>query len=134
MTEHSAELVELELAWASAFQANDRETLERLLAPEFRLSFVTDPRAPDVISRESWFSTLDRMTFASFEIHSTKAVVFDDVAVIHAHLSLHGWRFDGNLLPSEYKVTDVCVRREGAWKVVQRISAPTAEAPEFGSS
>ncbi len=134
MTEHSAELVELELAWATAFQANDRDTLERLLAPEFRLSFVTDPRAPGAISREAWFEALKQMTFDSFEIHSTKAVVFDEVGVIHAHLSLYGWRFNGSLLPSEYKVTDICVRRDGVWKVVQRISAPTAEAPDFGSS
>ena len=109
----------------------DREFIERLLAPEYRLTFANDPRAPRVISREEWFAALDKMSFGTYEISTSKELIFGNVGVLSMHVRFDNWRFDGNLLPSEYIVTDVFVLRDERWQVVNRISESVGDAPAF---
>jgi hypothetical protein len=126
------ELLEIEHRWAKAFQTMDRLTLDEILAPEFRLSFVTDPRAPKTVPREAWFSMLDRMSFGKYEILDHREVYFGEVGIISAHVVFHDWRLDGETLPSEFRITDVYIRREGRWQCANRISEPATLAPDFG--
>ena len=131
VTMPSTELLELEHAWAGAFQSQDRDCLESLLAAEFRLTFANDVRAPRAISREEWFVALGRMSFGSYEITDSEEVVFGNTGVLDMHVRFDEWRFDGDLLPAEYVVTDVFVRRDGRWQVVNRISESVGDAPNF---
>lgn len=132
MPDSASELLDLEHAWAKAFQAPiDHPALESLLAQEFRLSFITDPRAPRTVSREDWFAMLDRMSFKGYEILDWREELFGNVGVIHIHVRFDEWLLDGNLLPPEYFVTDVFIKRDGRWQVINRISEPAGEAPEF---
>jgi len=110
----------------------DKGALEEILAPEFRLSFVTDPRAPKTLDRSAWFEMLDRMSFGAYEILSSKEVEFGEVAAIHARVSFADWTLDGRPLPSEFQVTDVFVRRDGQWLCINRISEPVSQSPDFG--
>lgn len=125
------ELLDLEHVWAKAFQTPDTDVLEKLLAAEFRLSFVADPRAPRTAPRDEWFAMLPRMSFGSYEIFESEEVIFGNVGVIHLRVRFDEWRLDGNLLPPDYAITDVFIRREGRWQVVNRISEPAGEAPKF---
>jgi ketosteroid isomerase-like protein len=131
VSEVGGELLSLEHRWAKALRNMDREALEDLLAPEFRLSFVNDPRAPRTAPREEWFAMLGRMSFGEYEVLCSQEVLFGEVGVLHMHVRFEDWRLDGNLLPSDYRVTDVFVRRGGKWLVVNRISEPAGKAPEF---
>jgi hypothetical protein len=126
------ELLALEHEWARACQSLDRGVLDRILAQEFRLSFVTDPRAPKTLPRENWFSMLDRMSLGGYEILSHQEVEFGEVGVIHTLLRFNQWTLDGKPLPPEYRVTDVFIRRDGRWQCINRISEPTDLAPDFG--
>jgi hypothetical protein len=131
MDNGDSELLELEHAWVRALQTLETDFLDRILAAEFRLSFVSDPRAPRTVPREEWFGMLPRMSLGSCEILASKAVSFGNVGVIHLAARFEEWRLDGNLLPSDYSITDVCIKRDGRWQVINRISEPAGEAPEF---
>jgi hypothetical protein len=131
MPNQDGPLLAREHVWANAFFTGDRSVLEELLAPEFRLSFVRDPRAPRTVSREEWFAMLERMSFGGYEITSSEESIFGNVGVIHLNVRFDEWRLDGNLLPAEYRITDVFVRRTIEWQVVNRLSQPIADAPVF---
>ena len=125
-------LLALEHEWAQACQLLDVGVLDKILAQEFRLSFVTDPRAPKTLPRDNWFSMLDRMSLGGYEIQAHQVFEFGEVGVFHANLNFIDWKLDGTTLPSEYRVTDVFIRREGRWQCINRISEPTEKAPDFG--
>ena len=131
MESGEGELLKIEHEWAEAFQRLDVSYLERLLAAEFRLSFVTDPRAPRTMPREEWLATLPRMSFGPYEIFRSQEVKFGNVGVIHFACRFTEWRLDGNPLPPDYSITDVFIKRDGRWQVVNRISEPAGDAPEF---
>ena len=131
MDSDKGELLALEHRWAGAFQGPDLHVLEDLLAAEFRLSFVGDPRAPRTVSRKEWFEMLSRMSFGSYEILESREAVFGNVGVIHVRVRFGEWRLDGELLPSDYSIADVFILRDGRWQVVNRISEPMGEVPEF---
>ena len=127
----ASELLELEHQWAKALQSKDKQALEQLLAPEFRLSFVDDPRAPRTVPREDWFAMLDRMSFGECQFFESSEALFGNAAVLHFRCRFSDWTLDGRVLPSDYAITDVFVRRDGRWQVINRISEPTADAPKF---
>ena len=124
-------LLKLEHAWADAFHTTDQDFLNSLLAEEFRLSFVDDVRAPMTFSRESWFENLKRMTFGAFTVYESQEVIFGKVGVIHLKVRFDDWAIDGRLLPSEYKITDIYVHRDGRWQVTNRVSEPLHDSPKF---
>jgi hypothetical protein len=129
--EMANELLQLEQDWIQALKALDREALKRLLAPEFRLSFSVDPRAPRVISREEWFENLDKMSFSGADILDFEEVFLGNVGVFQMRARFNDWRFEGNLLPALYTVTDVFVHRKGRWQVINRISESLEGVPNF---
>lgn len=110
----------------------DLEALELLLAPEFRLIFAEDPRAPRIVSREQWFATLPRMAFGECELRDVEEHCFGNREVLNMRARFHDWTFDGVTLPIEYLVTDVFVHRDGRRQVVSRVSDVVGEtAPHF---
>jgi hypothetical protein len=125
------ELLQLEHDWIQALMTVDRNALELLLAPEFRLSFSKDPRAPRVISRKEWFENLDKMSFSGADILDFKEVVLRNVGFLQMRASFNDWKFEGNLLPALYIVTDVFVHRDGRWQVINRISESLEGVPTF---
>lgn len=125
------ELLELEHAWAKALQAGERNVLDGLLAAEFRLSFVTGARAPGTVERAGWFANLERMSFGKFELSDPREERFGNVGVIHLEACFNDWLLDGQLLSPRYRITDVWIRRDGMWQVINRISEPLGEEPRF---
>jgi hypothetical protein len=125
------ELLNLEHQWAASFKNRDIDFLQEFLAPEFRLSFADDPRAPKVFSRESWFENLKHMGFGECEIVEHTESIHENVGVFHMFARFKDWTFDGQVLPSDFYVTDVFVRRTGRWQVVNRISEGVQGSPSF---
>lgn len=125
------ELLQIEHAWTRAFQVMDRPFLEDLLAPEYRLTFGEDSRAPRVISRQEWFVALEKMSFGQCKISGVHEVVYGNRGVIHMQASFEDWVFDGTPLPVEYVITDVFVKREGRWQIINRISEGVSGSPQF---
>ncbi len=124
------ELVESELAWAEALAAHDWETLDQILAAEFRLTFVElpdfiPPGAPPELPRQEWLDNTRQMTFGNVVADSMNIRYHGrNVATVRLEMTLEDWRFNGNLIPPDYDLTDVWVRRDGRWQVINRISEP----------
>jgi len=125
------ELLDIEHRWAKAFRTMDHDVFDNILAPEFRLSFVADPRAPRTVSREEWFAMLERMSMGNYEFLSAQETHFGNVGIVRLQCRFHDWTLDGKPVPSDYVVTDVFIRRDNRWQVVNRISEPEADAPRF---
>jgi hypothetical protein len=125
------ELLELEHAWALAMKKPDLPVLEELLAPEYRLTFAADPRAPRAISRGEWFAALEKMSFGEYSFSEVNEVDYGNRGVVHMRARFHDWIFDGTLLPVEYVLTDVFVKRQGRWQVINRISEGVDGSPNF---
>lgn len=125
----------LEAEWADALENKDLERLDALLAAEYRLTFVdawpgpADAEKPEV-DRARWLENTRGMSFGLIEMHDLKVMPLgNNVAIARLRMVLNDWRMGDEKLPSTYDVTDVWVRRDGRWQVVNRISEPLAPLP-----
>lgn len=118
----SAQIEALEDRFGAAILAKDYTALEGLLAPEYRLVGVRSTGTSDM-PRDAWFAGLGRMTFSRFEPVVSSVEAFGDMALATVE---GGWtlEFDGRQIDENFYVTDVWVRRDGAWRIVRRHSSP----------
>jgi ketosteroid isomerase-like protein len=118
----AAEIADLERRFGEAVLTKDVASLQTLLAPEFKLVGVRSTGAADM-PRAAWFAALDRMTFSRFEPRVSSVEVFGNMALATVE---GGWtlEFDGRRIDEDFYVTDVWVRRDGAWRIVRRHSSP----------
>lgn len=122
-TSHAASNVrDREHQWTAAMRAHDLGTLDDILAEEFRLSFVDFPGA---LPREQWLANLENMTFGPIEMDRLRvSMQGENVATVRMRMTLHDWYWGEDPIPAEYDLTDVWVRRDGRWQVINRISEP----------
>ena len=119
--EDRAELARLEEAWMQAVEDRDMETLERLVAPEFR--FMAVHLYPEPMTRDQWMDAArEGYTIVSFAFESKDIEVSGDTAVIHARYSQVA-SYQHTPLSNVFRLTDVWHRESDGWKVVARHSS-----------
>jgi ketosteroid isomerase-like protein len=119
--EDRAELDRLQDAWMQAVADRDIETLERIVAPEFR--FMAVHLAPEPMSREQWMEAArEGYTIVSFAYESMDIDVSGDMAVVHARYSQVA-SYQHVSLSNVFRLTDVWTRADGTWRVIARHSS-----------
>ena len=112
----TARLHEIQQELAAAWIARDRPTIERLIAPDWKVTHVAGQRLtrPEVF--RDMFET-DANRIESITVDDVEVRVFGDTGVVtgrtHACGSQSGSRDDVTL-----RFTDVFVRRQGHWQAV----------------
>ncbi len=122
MTGEAAAISSLEARWTAALIAKDQAALADLLAPEFQLVGIRSTGVT-AIHRAEWLATAGSIIFHDFTTQTTSVQVFGDTALA----TVEGrWDivFRGHPIKENFYVTDVWVRRDGAWRVVRRHSSP----------
>lgn len=116
------ELAELQDTWMRAVQERDAETLERLVAPDFRFTAVH--LGPEPMTREQWLETARTgYTIVSFSFLEQEVVVHHDTAVVHSRYSQIA-NLGMTDLSNVFRLTDVWSRAPGGpWQVVARHSS-----------
>ena len=112
------ELTRLEHAVMKAVQRHDVDTLEGLVAPEFKLV----GRTGRGWSREEWLEKaagpyeIDEFAFEEIDLD-----IYGDTAVLHSRYRQSA-RLDGADLSHTFILTDIWVRRLARWQLVHRHS------------
>ena len=97
------------------------ETLERLVAPEFR--FMAVHLHPEPMRREQWMDAArEGYTIVSFAFESMDIDVSKDTAVVHSRYSQVA-SYQHVSLSNAFRLTDVWTRGDGTWRVMARHSS-----------
>lgn len=120
----AADIAAIEQAWGAAFLKDDREYLDKLLAPEFKL-MRADGGQPQFTPRAQWLANYQSYVFHDFQVRTIDVVDAGDTAVA----TVTGrWKVGLRGRPGTHEegfiVSDTFVRRGGAWQVVYRHSTP----------
>jgi ketosteroid isomerase-like protein len=122
MTSAEEEFIALEQAWMEAIQRKDLATLDRILAPEYAYTASGQGRR----TRQNWMETVAVYDIEDFTILDIDVRLYGDVAVV-----LPDYRqtavVNGEPRSGDFLITDVWVRRDGAWQVVARSSIRMTE-------
>jgi len=125
-SEVEQEIRRLQVEWMQAWVRDDRDALERILAPDFNLVVSSLPDRP--ITRAQWLGMLGRYTAEGFEYDKMSVRVLGDVAVASSLGRAIGARVDGADRSFTFFLTDVWKRQGGRWQVAARYSSmPEAE-------
>jgi ketosteroid isomerase-like protein len=99
--------------WATAYVEHDRAVIDRILADEF----VMSAGRPDLQTKAEYLRKVenDQEPHASITRDDERLGVYGDVVVVNHRLTrtTQGRRF-------VFRVTDVCVLRDGRWQLVNR--------------
>lgn len=109
-----AEIRRLEGEWVIAWNTQDYNFMERILAPQFVLASSGGAQGTTLNNREGWLKNARGMAQMPFQAKVVDVVVVGDTAV--ATLEAR-WRRKSFL-------TDTWVKRNGQWQVIFRHSAP----------
>lgn len=117
----------LENAWADAITRRDRQDLDRVLADEFVL---TNVQVPDFVrGKGDWVeNVVRRLDTRSILVHSLRASVFDEIAVVTCLLDWEAL-WDSSDVSGKFAVCDVWRSSAGDWTVVWR----SLSATEWGT-
>ena len=115
------ELARLQEAWMQAVEDRDMETLERIVAPEFR--FMAIHLYPEPMRRDQWMDAArEGYTIVSFAFESMDIDVSGDVGVVHSRYSQVA-SYEHVSLSNAFRLTDVWTRADGTWRVIARHSS-----------
>ena len=119
--EDREELARLQEAWMQAVEERDMETLERIVAPEFR--FMAVHLHPEPMRRDQWMDAArEGYTIVSFAFESMDIDVSKDTAVVHSRYSQVA-SYQHVSLSNAFRLTDVWTRADGTWRVIARHSS-----------
>src|SRR6266542_199830 len=111
-------LVDLEGQLQEAIRSHDRRSLEGLLAEEFRTTGSFDLGTVD---RREWLElATGGIEWNSFEFRSAKSMVLGDVGVVASVVNRVG-SMAGQDPSGEFATVDTWLRREGRWRIVNRV-------------
>lgn len=119
-------LIQLERDWDAAFQRQDTQLLDRILAPEFVVTYGDGTRgdkAKEISLARDFNQQVDSRTLSDFTVK-----VFGDTAVVWFSQQLVGPR-QGKPVAVTYRFTDVFLRRGGRWQAVASHSTRVGERP-----
>lgn len=109
-------------AWMNAWIANDRETLERTLAPDFALIVSAQPESR--VDRAAWLRTAGiDYTCESFRYDGMQVRDFGDVVIVSSLATQRATAF-GKDRSGTFFLTDVWrANGDGEWQVIARYSS-----------
>jgi ketosteroid isomerase-like protein len=117
-----AELERLEHEWMRAVRERDMAFLDALLAEEFTLT--TGRPGAEVRGRREWLDiTRDRYVIEEFSFPELEVLPLGKAAVVRSRYRRRG-RMDEQDRTQAFLMTDVFVRRAGAWRAVTRHISP----------
>jgi hypothetical protein len=122
MTRNDEELlVDLERQLQDAVQRHDRDSLQSLLAAEFRTTGSSDLGTVD---RDQWLDLATQgIEWESFEFRSAKCMVLGDVGVVASVVNRRG-TIAGQDRSGEFATVDTWLRREDRWQIINRVVLP----------
>jgi hypothetical protein len=108
--------------WAAAYVKHDRAAIDRILGEEFVMSTARrelQTRAEYLVKVEK-----DQEPHASITRDDERVRIYGDVAVVNHRLT-RTTRGQSYI----FRITDVCVRRDGRWQLVNRHITELPQAP-----
>ena len=116
------ELFDLEVEFMEAVKRRDVTYLDGVLGGNFVLT--TGRSGAEIRSREEWLEvTRNRYWIESFDFEWLRVETYDETAVVRSRYRQSA-TMDGQDRSSAYLMTDVWIRREGAWHLVTRHVSP----------
>jgi hypothetical protein len=111
------DLLALSRRLQDAVQHQDAETLEELVAPEFRL--ITS-RAGNPVERDDWIRTaVGPFRVSSYALQAVSVCELGDTAVV-VHRNSQDARLGDRQAAREWLTTDVWTRHRGPWQILAR--------------
>jgi hypothetical protein len=114
------EIKKLSNDWMIAAKTRDGKTLNKLVAPEFKLS-GTNKEMPTV-ARDIWMkNTMENLLIDSFSYSNMEVAIVDNVAIVQSNFY---WSVSFKGLPARTdtaQLIDTWIKRKLGWQVVNRI-------------
>ena len=137
-TSDHAAVIDREIEMATAMRAKDIQTLEGLMAPDFRLALQEIPPFAMTVDNGNpapglpgwrWRGNLANMSFGRIELAGVDAVSIDeDLIAVNMTMTLDEWTAEGQEgaddLSGSYDLTDIWLNRDGEWRIFSRYSRP----------
>lgn len=114
------DLAKLENEWMQAMKQRDRPSLDKLMAPQFKLSNMEyiDSAA---VSKGMWMqNTMQDLNVDTVEVVKANVHTVDDVSVVKAIVYWSG-SYDNTPFADSTPVVDTWVKRGQGWQVISRI-------------
>jgi ketosteroid isomerase-like protein len=118
------ELIKLENTWRQAVVTRDKVALQRLYAAEYQS--IDQEGAVWDKEQDILIDTTGGSRLASFTLDDLKVQFYGDVAVVTGHNTSHGTFLD-RAAKGDYRFTDVFVKRDARWQVVNSQVTPISE-------
>jgi ketosteroid isomerase-like protein len=119
----------LELKLMDAVRANNVETIESLLSPEFAWSMSFQGRANVVESRSEWIKGGKHFDLKSFDIGNLVAEEFGKLALVHFQLNVAARMGKKTDMSGGYLATDLWQQTGKEWKLLRRLISRPAVFP-----
>jgi hypothetical protein len=114
-------LIDLEHQLQEAVRLHDGSTLDGLLAEEFRTTGSIDLGTVD---RDQWLELATKgIEWSSFDFRSARSMVLGDVGVVVSVVNRVG-QMAGQDTSGEFATVDTWLRREGRWRIINRVVLP----------
>lgn len=117
------EISQLEQRWGEAFVKRDFAFIERIVAPEYKLSLASNDGVVSLVDRATWMRNSRAWDHRGFEIQMVYVATAGRTAVATVQGLWTVKKDDG--LPAQalrFLVTDTWVKRNGQWQVIWRYS------------
>ena len=111
-----AELMRLERAWLDAYDNNDAEAMDRIVADDFTICYGS----ATVLDKKQTIAKLDRAPrnpASKQYTRETKVRIYGDAAVLTG-IYIGEWVVDGEKRVSRSRYTDTYIKIDGRWQVV----------------
>ncbi len=117
-----AQISALERQWAAAFQAKDIFALQNLMADGYALIIGVQGMPLQVVPRNAWLEDLHDYEISNVSIDHIHVRAYGDVAVA-VMLWRQEARLGGQDRSAQFMLTDIWVRQNGEWRMVERHSS-----------
>jgi ketosteroid isomerase-like protein len=114
------ELRKLSTDWMVATMKRDQNTLNKIVAPEFKLA-GTDLDNPG-ISRDIWMkNTMENLKIDSINYNKVRIDVIGDVAIVQSNFYWSVAYLNSPAKKDTVNLVDTWIRRKQGWQVVSRL-------------
>lgn len=115
-------IIKLMNDWMIAVMKRDANTLNKIVAPEFKLDAANkaDFDRP-VVTRETWMANGQHLKVDSVHYYKMKVDVIDNVAVVKSTFYWSGSFRGKPFIDSTNVLVDTWLKRKAGWQVVSRL-------------
>ena len=113
---HEQEVRKLERAWLDAYEKNDSEAMDKIVADDFTITFTNG----SIQTKQKILDSIKRARNSpppKFYTEEVQARVYGDTVILIGRV-IAEWQQNGQLMKEENRYTDTYVKRNGRWQVV----------------